>query len=100
MDESDDLGGVRALWARAWPVDPPREPHYPIGRASSPALFGIGLAPRLINRPSTSMGATRHSPSLMISLSDSLTGGCHECLAVYKLHNVRKQDLAPLAEQL
>ena len=33
MDESEYLGRVRALWARAWPVDTPREPHYPIGRA-------------------------------------------------------------------
>ncbi|MGN5351132.1 AMP-binding protein [Ralstonia sp. L16] len=34
MDESEYLGRVRALWARAWPVDTPRGPHYPIGRVA------------------------------------------------------------------
>ena len=114
MDESEYLGRVRELSARAWPVDPPREPHYPIGRSSSPTICGIGRASRQTSQQSISTGTTRHSLSLTISPTALLTGGRRENMAVYKVPivrivdalpltatgNVRKQDLAPLAEQL
>jgi long-chain acyl-CoA synthetase len=32
MNEHEYLAHLRALWARAWPADTPREPHYPLGQ--------------------------------------------------------------------
>ncbi|MBU6523283.1 hypothetical protein LA354_13435 [Ralstonia pickettii] len=86
----------------------------PSGALPSPTICGIGRASRQTSQQSISTGTTRHSLSLTISPTALLTGGRRENMAVYKVPivrivdalpltatgNVRKQDLAPLAEQL